>query len=239
MFTNPFIVNNIIPIISFTMTYIVVDYLYRSPRFLSVFRRDGKQHVGETGACSNLIKTIQCVISIIALTYYYITEIRHGNYPNIALRAIIMNFAAVEVLSLIKAKKYYVRKDIVYHHFSAIFLSFLSFMVDFNHNKPGQLIVLFLLMISMTFPHVILHTLKPYYNVKWLTPYAKLSYIISFGGYILYAIYQWISNTSSLGWLLFYCVFMSPLFIANWISVKNLFKGKNIGFLTKPENKDL
>jgi hypothetical protein len=94
-----------------------MNYLYSNEKFLSILRPDGKKHFGEIGACSNLIKTLQCVMSLMGLTYYYITDIRHGNYPDIPMRSLSMNLVAVEILSLIKAKKYYIRKDIAYHHY--------------------------------------------------------------------------------------------------------------------------
>jgi hypothetical protein len=138
VFTNPFVLDNIIPVLCFALTYLISNSLYSNEKFLSILRPDGKKHFGEIGACSNLVKTLQCITALIGLTYYYITDIRHGNYPDIPMRSLSMNLVAVELLSIIKASKYYLRKDTIYHHCGVIFFGTLSLAVNFNSNKPAQ-----------------------------------------------------------------------------------------------------
>lgn len=225
MFVNPFISENIIPVFSFILTFAIFNYLYSSEKFRSILRPDGKKHYGETSATSNLVKTIQCVISLVALTYYYITDIRYGNYPNIAMRSIAMNYVAVELLSLIKAKKYYLRKDIAYHHYSGIFFGTMSFLVDFNQTKPAQMLLVFLFIVSLCVPYMIYNTLKAYYNLHWLRPWAILSYIIPFPIFVIYSIAQWKSNLSgNIGWFALYWIPIAPMLYTNYVSIKFILK---------------
>jgi hypothetical protein len=237
MFTNPFILGNIIPVISFAITYISMNYLYGSEKFRSILRPDGRKHYGETSATSNLIKTIQCVVALMALTYYYITDIRHGNYPNIAMRSIAMNYAAVELLSLIKAKKYYLRKDIAYHHYSGIFFGTMSFFVDFNQTKAAQMLLVFLFIVSLCVPYMIYNTLKAYYKIDWLRPLAILSYLIPFPIFVIYSIVQWKSNLSgNMLWFALYWIPIAPMLYTNYVSIKYIIKRRE-SFTQKHGNK--
>jgi len=228
MFTNPFVLDNTIPVLFFILTYISMNYLYGSKKFLSILRPDGKKHFGEIGACSNLVKTIQCVVSLVALTYYYITDIRHGNYPNIAMRSIAMNYVAVEILSLIKAKKHYLRKDIAYHHYSGIFFGTMSFFVDFNQTKAAQMLLVFLFIVSLCVPYMLYNTLKAYYkNVQWLRLPAILSYLLPLCFFVVYSIVQWKSNLSgNVLWFVLYWVPIAPMLYTNYVSIKYFFKRK-------------
>jgi hypothetical protein len=224
MFVNPLFISNLIPLSFLIGTYLYANTLYSNQKFLSVFRPDGKPHFGESHACANLIKAIQCMLCFSALAYIYATDVIDGNYPNVQLRSIIMIYAAVEILGMVKARKF-MRKDLIYHHYSAIFLSLLAFGVDFNKNKVGQFIVLFLFIICATFLNNIYFALKVYKNVDWLLPYAKWSYIPIFFGYVIYTIFKWEYGVSEMfKWLLFYWVFMSPLFYANIQAIRFLFK---------------
>ena len=235
MFVNPFVLDNIIPVLCFIITFAIGNHLYSNQRFLSILRPDGKKHFGETSACSNLVKTLQCAIAVVGLTYYYITDIRHGNYPNIPMRSLTMNLLAVEILSLIKAKKYYLRKDIAYHHYGVIFFSVLSLGVDFNQNKPAQVLILMLFMISICVPYMIYNTLKSYYNIEWLRPYAILSYIIPFPLFVIYSIAQWVFYPSEVTkWFFLYWIPITPMLYTNYISIKYILKRKE-SFVQKPK----
>lgn len=238
MFTNPFVLDNIIPVLCFALTYVGMNYLYGSEKFLSILRPDGKKHFGETSACSNLVKTIQCIIAVVGLTYYCITDIRHGNYPNIPMRSLTMNLLAVEILSLIKAKKYYLRKDIAYHHYGVIFFSVLSLGVDFNQNKPAQVLILMLLMVGMTAPYMFYNTLKTYYEIEWLRPYAILSYIIPFPIFVIYSIVQWALYPFEVTkWFILYWIPIAPMLYTNFVSIKFILKRKE-SFAAKPKGKE-
>ena len=238
MFVNPFVLDNAIPVLCFVLTYISMNYLYSNEKFLSILRPDGKKHFGEIGACSNLIKTLQCIMSLMGLTYYYITDIRHGNYPDIPMRSLSMNLVAVEILSLIKAKKYYIRKDIAYHHYGVIFFGALSLAVNFNSNKPAQLLIVMLFTVSLCVPYMIYNTLKTYYKIEYLRLWAILSYIIPLPIFVVYSIVQWKSNISGnmLSFVL-YWVPVSPMLYTNYVSWKFFFKRKE-SYIQKPKSKE-
>lgn len=227
MFVNPFIWNNLIPVFYFIATYTAAIYLYNSEKFRLILRPDGKKHYGETGSVSNLIKTIQCVIAVVGLTYYYITDIRHGNYPNIPMRSLTMNLLAVEILSVIKASKYYLRKDIVYHHYGVIFFGILSLAVDFNQNKPAQMLIVMLFTVSICVPYMLYNTLKAYYKIEWLRPWAILSYIVPFPIFVFYSIIQWKFYSSEIWkWFLIYWIPITPMLYTNYVSIKYMLKRK-------------
>lgn len=237
MFVNPFVLDNTIPVLCFVLTYISMNYLYSNEKFLSILRPDGKKHFGEIGACSNLIKTLQCIMSLMGLTYYYITDIRHGNYPDIPMRSLSMNLVAVEILSLIKAKKYYIRKDIAYHHYGVIFFGTLSLAVNFNSNKPAQLLIVMLFAVSLCVPYMIYNTLKTYYKIEYLRPWAILSYIVPLPIFVVYSIVQWKSNISgNMLWFALYWVPISPMLYTNYVSWKFFFKRKE-SYIQKPKDK--
>ena len=235
MFVNPFVLDNIIPILCFALTYLIGNSLYTNQKFLSILRPDGKKHFGEIGACSNLVKTLQCIIALIGLTYYYITDIRHGNYPDIPMRSLSMNLIAVEILSLIKASKYYLRKDTIYHHYGVIFFGTLSLAVNFNSNKPAQLLIVMLFMISMCVPYMVYNTLKTYYKIEYLRPYAILSYIIPFPLFVIYSIAQWVFYPSEVTkWFILYWIPIAPMLYTNYVSIKFILKRKE-SFVQKPK----
>lgn len=234
MFVNPFVIENFVPVFYFILTFVIANSLYTNQKFLSILRPDGKKHFGEIGACSNLVKTIQCAIAVVGLSYYYITDIRHGNYPNIPMRSLSMNLVAVELLSIIKASKYYLRKDIIYHHYGVIFFGTLSLAVDFNQNKPAQVLILMLFMISICVPYMVYNTLKTYYNIEWLRPYAILSYIIPFPLFVIYSIAQWVFYPSEVTkWFILYWIPITPMLYTNYISIKYILKRKE-SFVQKP-----
>jgi hypothetical protein len=225
MFVNPFISENIIPIFFLILSFVFFNYLYNSEKFRSILRPDGKKHYGETSATSNLIKTIQCTIAVIGLIYYYITDIRYGNYPNVAMKSLTMNLLAVETLSLIKAKKYYLRKDIAYHHYGVIFFSILALGVDFNKNKPAQMLIIMLFTVSLCIPYMIYNTLKAYYNLEWLRSWAIMSYIIPFPIFVIYSIFQWRFYSSEIWkWFAIYWVPITPMLYTNYVSIKFILK---------------
>ena len=235
MFVNPFVLDNIIPVLCFALTYLIGNSLYTNQMFLSILRPDGKKHFGEIGACSNLVKTLQCIIALIGLTYYYITDIRYGNYPNIPMRSLSMNLMAVELLSVIKASKYYLRKDIIYHHYGVIFFGALSLAVNFNSNKPAQLLIVMLFTVSLCVPYMVYNTLKTYYKIEYLRPWAILSYLIPFPIYVVYSILQWRYYSSEIiKWFLIYWVPITPMLYTNYVSIKFILKRKE-SFVQKPK----
>lgn len=237
MFVNPFVVENLIPVFYFIISYIIGYSLYTNEKFLSILRPDGKKHFGETSACSNLVKTIQCTIAVVGLIYYFITDIRHGNYPNIPMRSLTMNLIAIEILSLVKAKKYYLRKDIAYHHYGVIFFGALSLAVDFNQNKPAQMLIIMLFAVSVTIPYMIYNTLKAYYDIEWLRIPAILSYIIPFPAFFIYSIAKWILYPSDVTkWFLLYWIPIAPMLYTNFVSIKFILKRKE-SFVQKPKDK--
>lgn len=235
MFVNPFVLDNIIPVLCFALTYLIGNSLYSNQKFLSILRPDGKKHFGETSACSNLVKTLQCIIALIGLTYYYMTDIRHGNYPNIPMRSLTMNLIAIEILSLIKASKYYLRKDIAYHHYGTIFFGVLSLAVDFNQNKPAQTLIIMFFVVSVTVPYMIYNTLKVYYKIEWLRIPAILSYAIPFPAFFIYSIAKWALYPSDVTkWFLLYWIPIAPMLYTNFVSIKYIIKRKE-SFVQKPK----
>ena len=221
MFTNPFIIANVTPVLYFFATCLLVNSLYNSQKVLSIFRVDGKIHPKEPFSCSNLIKSASCFVTFIILLYYYITDIANGYYPNIAIRSIAMAYMAVDLMCLIKVKKY-LTKSVIQHHYSIIFLVLLAMCVDFNQSNIGQLALFFLFIVTATFPVNLYFALKPYYKVDWLLYISKYDYLFTMVGYIIYLIFNWQYSF----WGIFYLLATTPLFIADAKQLRHLFQEK-------------
>ena len=221
MFTNPFILGNIIPIIFFVTTCIIVNSIYGNQKVLSIFRTNGKIHPKEPFSCSNIIKSTSCFITFVILAYYYLTDIINGYYPNIEIRSIAMAYMAVDLLCLIKVKKY-LTKSVIQHHYSIIFLVLVAMCVDFNQSNIGQLALFFLFIVTATFPVNLYFALKPYYNVDWLLGIAKYDYLLTMVGYLIYLVFNWQYSI----WGVLYLVATTPLFIADAKQLRHLFYEK-------------
>lgn len=221
MFTNPFITANIIPILYFLATCTVVNYIYSSQKVLSIFRPNGKIHPKEAFSCSNLIKSLSCFVTFVTLLYYYLTDIINGIYPNIAIRSIAMAYMAVDLMCLIKVKKY-LTKSVIQHHYSIVFLVLVAMCVDFNISNIGQLGLFFLFIVTATFPVNLYFALKPYYKVNWLLQISKYDYLATMVGYVVYLIFNWQYSI----WGILYLLGITPLFIADAKQLKHLFEEK-------------
>jgi hypothetical protein len=221
MFRNPFVTANIIPIIYFLATCLFVNWLYSNQKVLSIFRPDGKIHPKEPFSCSNLIKSLSCFFTFITLLYYYLTDIANGIYPNTAIRSIAMAYMAVDLMCLIKVKKY-LTKSVIQHHYSIVFLVLVAMCVDFNVSNIGQLALFFLFIVTATFPVNLYFALKPYYNVGWLLFISKYDYLFTMIGYLIYLIFNWQYSI----WGILYLAATTPLFIADAKQLKHLFEEK-------------
>jgi hypothetical protein len=226
MFINPFIASNIIPIIYFFLTCILVNSIYSNQKVLSIFRTNGEIHPKEPFSCSNLIKSLSCFVTFATLAYYYLTDILDGHYPNIAIRSIAMAYMSVDLLCLIKVKKY-LTKSVIQHHYSIIFLVLVAMCVDFNKSNIGQLALFFLFIVTATFPVNLYFALKPYYNVDWLLGIAKYDYLFTMVGYLIYLVFNWQYSI----WGILYLLATTPLFVADAKQLRHLFQekpGKNL-----------
>jgi hypothetical protein len=221
MFRNPFIVANIIPVLFFFATCLLVNSLYNSQRVLSIFRTNGQIHPKEPFSCSNLIKSLSCFVTFAALLYYYLTDIINSYYPNTEIRSIAMAYMAVDLMCLIKVKKH-LTKSVIQHHYSIIFLVLLAMCVDFNVSNIGQLGLFFLFIVTATFPVNLYFALKPYYDVDWLIVVAKYDYLFTMIGYAIYLIFNWQYSI----WGIFYLLATTPLFIADAKQLRHLFHEK-------------
>jgi hypothetical protein len=221
MFENPFITTNIIPLVYFVLTCVFVNSLYSNQKVLSIFRTNGQIHPKEPFSCSNLIKSISCLVTFLVLLYYYLTDITNGYYPNTAIRSIAMAYMAVDFMCLVRVKKY-LTKSVIQHHYSIIFLVILAMCVDFNASNIGQLGLFFLFIVTATFPVNLYFALKPYRNVDWLLPIAKYDYLFTMIGYLIYLIFNWQYSI----WGIFYLAATTPLFIADAKQLRHLFQEK-------------
>lgn len=221
MFVSPFTAANVIPLAVWVVACILINWLYKSEKFLSIFRTNGKIHPKEPFSCSNLIKSISCFSTFFILLYFYTTDIINGHYPNVAIRTIAMAYMAVDFMCLVKVKKY-LTKSIIQHHYSIIFLVLVAMCVDFNASNIGQLALFFLFIVTATFPVNLYFALKPYYNVDWLIGIAKYDYLFTMVGYLIYLAFNWQYSI----WGILYLVATTPLFIADAKQLRHLFQEK-------------
>jgi hypothetical protein len=150
-----------------------------------------------------------------------LTDIIDGYYPNTAIRSIAMAYMAVDLMCLIKVKKY-LTKSVIQHHYSIIFLVLVAMCVDFNASNIGQLGLFFLFIVTATFPVNLYFALKPYYNVDWLIGIAKYDYLFTMLGYLVYLVFNWQYSV----WGILYLLAITPLFIADARQLKHLFQEK-------------
>jgi len=132
-----------------------------------------------------------------------------------------MAYMAVDLMCLIKVKKY-LTKSVIQHHYSIVFLVLVAMGVDFNVSNIGQLALFFLFIVTATFPVNLYFALKLYYNVNLLLHISKYDYLFTMIGYLVYLIFNWQYSI----WGILYLISITPLFIADAKQLRYLFGEK-------------